>query len=136
MIRQETISYIEEKQEPIFEYDQHSIIVRKTILHKDNSLENPAAVNRYAEFINRDSCLLLHGVTFDENHHFCFENERLYIKHDDDLNIEDDDYWCDDDEDFPTFEIKKYFIEGKVGWYWNITENYFWIWGDLPPPAL
>ena len=133
MIKQHTISYIEEKQEPIFESEPNSVIVRKTILHKDDNIEHPAAINRYAEFINRDACILLHGVKFDDKHHFFFQNEKLYIKHDNDLDDLDEEYWSDDDEDFPTFEIRKYFIEGKEGWYWNTLENYFWIWGDLPP---
>lgn len=136
MIRQETFSYIEEIQEPIFIFDVDSLIVRKTILRKNDSLENPLATNRYAEFINKDACEILNGVSYDNKHYFFFENEKFYIKHINDNDLEDDledEYWSDDDEDFPTIEFNKYLIEGKQGWYWQINENYFWIWGDLPP---
>jgi hypothetical protein len=131
IIKQTNISSIKELQEPIFKDVQDSVIVRKTILYKEDSLTNPYAVNRYAMFLDKSSCELLNGVQFDRRHYFLFSNNELYIKHYEDMDIEDYDYTSDDDDDYFSFKINKFEIEGKQGLYWKLEDNWFQIYGDM-----
>jgi hypothetical protein len=134
VVKLQNISRVDELQEPIFNENKDSVIVRKTILHKEDDLYNHFAVNRYATFLNKHSCELIHGVEFDIRHFFSFDNINniLYIKHYNDIGEDSDyDYTSDDDDDFPTIIIEKYIIEGREGYYWKLEDNFFFLYNDI-----
>jgi hypothetical protein len=142
MIKRDTFTNIEE----IEEVFQNEIVIKKVVLYKPDSIDNPYATNRYAEFIDEETSIKINGTRFDSYHFMSYEpnEKKLYIKHIYDYSIKernlllngeqiDEIDEIDDIDDYNTFEIKKYFIEGREGIYWNLIDNYFWIWGDLPP---
>ncbi len=154
MISLHNISNIREVEDNLFN-DDNSPIVKQLILYKDEDqydiLKNLKLEHnkpRYGIFIDREGCQKLNNYKIDCHHYYKFENDELFVVLDETNEPErrcdngqhlvseicDNCYIieCDVCENYGTFKIDKYKVEGCEGYFWLIICNHFFIYGDLP----
>ncbi len=152
MISLHNIARIEDFEDHLFKDDINSPYIKQKIMFKEDdeynvlrSLNLEHEMPRYGIFIDEEECKKLNDYSCDCHHYFKFKNYELYVILDEKLefgcDIQHDENEtcdkcyvidCDNCENYPTYKMPKYKIEGFQGYFWLIIANHFFIYGDLP----